>query len=100
MERKNRAEYLALRESGKSLQEIADMHGVTKQRVHEVLQERSKREKLTDMRLRAESAELEVRQILAALKSHCSDDFVVVVDGAINWSATIEQFVAFVKLDD
>ena len=49
--------------------------------------------------LRAEDAEKEVRTILAALKSHCIDDFVVIIDGAIDWERTIDEFVSFIQLD-
>lgn len=54
---------------------------------------------LEDMQLRAEAAEAEVREILAALKTHCKDDFVFMGDGAIDWSHTIAEFVAFIQFD-
>lgn len=49
--------------------------------------------------IRAESAEHEVEQILRTLKEHCKDDFVVIIDGAIDWSRTIDEFVSFIQLD-
>lgn len=49
--------------------------------------------------LRAEDAEREVSTILKALKSHCADDFVIVMDGAIDWERTIDEFVSFIQLD-
>jgi ribosomal protein L31E len=52
-----------------------------------------------DIQLRAEAAEQEVREILNSLKRHCKDDFVVITDGAIDWSRTIDEFVSFIKLD-
>lgn len=48
---------------------------------------------------RAEAAEMEIRTILASLKKHCSDDFVVIVDGAIDWQQTITEFVGYIQLD-
>jgi hypothetical protein len=49
--------------------------------------------------LRAEAAEHEIRDILKALKANCTDDFVVIIDGAIDWARTIDEFVSFVQLD-
>jgi len=49
--------------------------------------------------LRAEAAEYEILQILVALNKHCADDFVVIIDGAIDWAATIAEFVSFIQLD-
>lgn len=63
MERKNRTEYLALRESGKSLQEIADMYGVSKQRVHEVLSEKSRTHKRTELRQQVRDLRAEVDRL-------------------------------------
>ncbi len=50
------------------------------------------------LQARAEAAEQEVRTILSSLKHNCKDDFVVVMDGAIDWDRTIAEFVSFVKL--
>lgn len=51
------------------------------------------------MQLRAEAAEQEIRQILSRLKHHCQDDFVVITDGAIDWTRTVDEFVGFIRLD-
>lgn len=67
MERKNRLEYLQLRDSGKSLQEIADMFGVSKQRVHEVLSEKSKRENRTELRQEINQLQAELQRLQQAL---------------------------------
>ena len=56
-------------------------------------------DKLTDALARAEGAESEVREILKALKSHCADDFVIISDGGIHWTATIAEFVSFIQYD-
>ena len=55
--------------------------------------------KMTIENERAESAEQEIRTILKALKSNCTDDFVVIQDGAIDWSRTIDEFVSFIRLN-
>jgi len=52
-----------------------------------------------DQNERAKSAEQEIREILAALKANCADDFVVITDGAIDWARTIDEFVSLVRLD-
>lgn len=49
-----------------------------------------------DLQARAEGAEQEVRDILNSLKRHCKDDFVIITDGAIDWSRTIDEFVSFI----
>ena len=49
-----------------------------------------------DVKERAEAAEQEVREILSSLKRHCKDDFVIVTDGAIDWSRTVDEFVSFI----
>lgn len=69
MERKNRAEYLALRESGKSLQQIADMYGVSKQRVHEVLSEKSSNNKRTELRQSVKELQAEVERLKTIIES-------------------------------
>jgi HTH-type transcriptional regulator, competence development regulator len=58
-------------------------------------------EKQTKVELieRAEAAEQEVREILAALKSHCKDQFVIITDGAIDWNRTIAEFVSYIEFD-
>jgi predicted transcriptional regulator len=69
MERKNRADYLALRESGKSLQEIADIYGVSKQRVHEVLSEKSRTHKRTELRQQVKDLQAEVERLNKIIES-------------------------------
>lgn len=51
-----------------------------------------------DMQLRAEAAEQGVREILSRMKHHCKDDFVIVMDGAIDWPRTIDEFVSFITM--
>ena len=52
-----------------------------------------------ELRARAEAAEAEIRQILAAMKSHSKDRFVIITDGAIDWERTVAEFVSFIEFD-
>lgn len=56
-------------------------------------------DQLEDTTLRAEAAEREIQQILVALKSHCKDRFVIMIDGAIDWDRTIAEFVSYIEFD-
>jgi hypothetical protein len=38
-------------------------------------------------------------KIIAALQKHCKDDFVVITGGAVDYPATIAQFVTHIKSD-